>query len=178
MLRKTDFLWLLLWPLYQAIGTLRHEGSHALMALAQGARIQEFVFLPSISEDAGLLWGYVSWEGSTTWLTTAAPYLTDLLTYLVFFVICYCVVRIPRWLWLNLIIVGLISPLVDSLYNYQGGFWRPASDVARLLDVLPPLAVHLYFVATLLLYTAGLPVVFKHARMASRGGPKIGTAHA
>ena len=170
VLRRRDFLWLLLWPLYQSLGTIRHEGSHALMALAQGARIQQFVFLPSIGQDGGLLWGYVSYEGSTTWLTSAAPYFVDLLTYLVFFAICYSVQSLPRWLWLNLVIVGMISPMVNSLYNYQAGFWRPSSDVAQLLAVLPGPTVHLYFVATIAAYAAGLVVVFRYSRMALRGG--------
>lgn len=170
MLRKTDFLWLLLLPLYQSLGTLRHEGSHALVALIQGARIQNFVFLPSISQDRGLLWGYVSWEGQTTWLATAAPYLVDLLTYLVFFAICYYARNLRRWLWLNLVIVGMISPLVNSLYNYLRGFSNPFSDIARLLAILPQPVVHLYFAVTLVTYAIGLLVVFRYSRMASQGG--------
>jgi hypothetical protein len=35
---KKDFLWLLLFPVYQTIGMIRHEGSHALAAMADGLR--------------------------------------------------------------------------------------------------------------------------------------------
>jgi hypothetical protein len=33
VLKKTDLLWLLAYPIYQIIGTIRHEGSHALAGL-------------------------------------------------------------------------------------------------------------------------------------------------
>jgi hypothetical protein len=46
--QKSDMLWLLAYPLYQVIGTVRHEGSHALVALVEGAKIEQFVVLPSI----------------------------------------------------------------------------------------------------------------------------------
>jgi hypothetical protein len=40
--RWTDFLWLLLFPIYLVIGTARHEGSHALTGAVRGASIVEF----------------------------------------------------------------------------------------------------------------------------------------
>ena len=46
-MKKKDFLWLLLYPVYQTIGTFRHEGSHALAAMAEGAEVTQFVFWPS-----------------------------------------------------------------------------------------------------------------------------------
>jgi multidrug efflux pump subunit AcrA (membrane-fusion protein) len=96
--------------------------------------------------------------------------LVDLLTYLIFFAICFSVKSLRRWLWLNLVIIGMVSPLVNSVYNYQAGFWRPASDVAVLLAALPDLVVHLYFAATIVAYIAGLYGVFRYSRMASREG--------
>jgi hypothetical protein len=167
MLKPRDLLWLLLYPLYQVVGTIRHEASHAGMALLEGARIREFVFLPSF-EDGLIVWGYVRCEGPTTWLTTAAPYFVDLLTFAVFLVISLRV-RMPRWLWPNLVILGLLSPLLDSAYAYQNGFWRPGSDVGRLFRVLPPLAVHACFAATILGYALGLGLVFRRSRAAGAG---------
>jgi hypothetical protein len=41
VLKKADFLWLLAFPLYLLIGTLRHEASHALVGwLAEATSIQ------------------------------------------------------------------------------------------------------------------------------------------
>jgi len=33
MLQKRDLLWILAYPIYQIIGTIRHEGSHLLLCL-------------------------------------------------------------------------------------------------------------------------------------------------
>ena len=85
--QKSDLLWLLAYPFYQIIGTARHEASHAFVALVEGAKIEQFVILPSIVE-GHFVWGYVLWSGSTDWVALAAPYLCDLLTYLLFFFIC------------------------------------------------------------------------------------------
>jgi hypothetical protein len=159
MLKKADFLWLLAFPLYLLIGTLRHEASHALVGWLEGATITEFVFWPT-THRGRLLWGYVSFSGSTSWLMTAAPYVVDLLTFGLFFWLC---IRYPfqrRWLWLNAVIIGIISPLVNSTYNYQNAF-RGAGDIGHLLDVLPPTAVHAYMIGTIALYAIGLWLVFK-----------------
>jgi hypothetical protein len=166
MLRKRDLLWLLALPIYQTVGTVRHEGGHALMAMMEGARVKRFVFLPSIREGRGILWGYVRYDGDTTWLTTAAPYFLDLLTFALLFGLCMYARRLPRWVWLNLVILGIVSPLVNSLYNYLGGILRPGNDVARLLAALPNWSVHLYFILTLSSYVAGLVFAFKFSRMA------------
>ncbi|MCJ7621531.1 MAG: M50 family metallopeptidase, partial [Anaerolineae bacterium] len=110
-LHRKDLLWLLAYPLYQLIGSLRHEASHALVAVLQGARLQEFVFWPSFTGSA-FRWGYVSWSGSTSWVATAAPYLCDLATFALFFVICARWPLRGHWLWVNLVAIGLLCPLV------------------------------------------------------------------
>jgi hypothetical protein len=154
--KKKDLLWLLAYPVYQIIGTVRHEGSHALAAMAEGAKVTKFVFWPNF--DLGkFYWGYASWHGSTTWLTTAAPYFCDLITFFVALVIILEVKPRRRWLWFNILIIGMLSPLVNSAYNYFRGLaGSPNYDVGRLLSALNPTAVHLYFVLTLLLYAWGL----------------------
>ena len=157
-LQKRDVFWLLAYPIYQIIGTVRHEGSHALAAVAEGAKIEQFVILPSTA-GGHFFWGYVLWSGHTDWVPLAAPYLCDLLTYVVFFFMC---TRIPfrsHGVWVNLIILGLVSPLINSTYEYILSFTAPVSDVARLLSELPKLAVHSYFVVTLVLYVLGLVAI-------------------
>ncbi|MBW2248894.1 MAG: hypothetical protein JRF62_17295 [Deltaproteobacteria bacterium] len=176
MLQKRDLLWILAYPIYQIIGTIRHEGSHALVALLEGARVTEFVFWPSITK-YGFYWGYVRITGSTDWVFLAAPYLVDLLTFTVFFCVCmwllirrkwiwlmWLLIR-RKWIWLNLVIIGLISPLANSLYNYLGSP-EPNTDVGKLLDVLPGVVVHGYFWLTLSLYILGIFLVFKFSRTA------------
>jgi hypothetical protein len=155
MLRKTDFLWLLAYPVYQLAGTLRHEAAHALVARLEGARILEFVWWPTLTEKYGFLWGYVLWKGRTGWMTLAAPYIGDLVTCLIFFAVLIRFDLRPRWLKLNLVVIGLVSPLANSLYNYLGIF-RGQNDVGRLVLDLPAPAVHAYFLVTLSLFVIGL----------------------
>jgi hypothetical protein len=165
-LRRGDLVWILAYPLYQLIGTFRHEASHALVAFLQGARIREFVFWPA-STGSGFSWGYVSWSGPTTWMATAAPYLGDLVAFALFFRVCARVKLRSHWVWVNVVIVGMISPLVNSAYNYLNGL-RGRGDVASLLQELPNPAVHTYFVVTLLVYLAALAWTL-------RPGPAPGT---
>ncbi|MDZ7845215.1 MAG: M50 family metallopeptidase [Anaerolineales bacterium] len=159
-MKKTDLLWILAYPLYQLVGTLRHEASHAAAALLEGARVTEFVFWPTRG-----YWGYVRWEGSVSAATIGGPYLCDLLTFGVFFILCMTVRFKRRWVWLNAAAVGIISPLVNSFYNYWGGLRGP-NDVGKLLERLPPMFVHLYFWLTMGMYLAGLVLVFTWSRTA------------
>jgi hypothetical protein len=158
LLRKTDWLWVLLFPLYLILGTFRHEAAHALMARAQGAEIIAFTFWPSFGESGDFYFGYVIWRGSTTWLTLAAPYFQDVLTYLACGIPAYYCRFRRHWVWLNLVIIGLISPLVNSGYNYLFG-----SDVRKLLVALPDLPVHGFFLLGLGLGLLGLMLVFTSA---------------
>ena len=153
-MNKRDLLWFLAYPLYQIIGTFRHEGAHALGVLLFGGEITAFAVLPT-----NKYWGYVDWEGPTNIFITAAPYLLDLFTFLLFYVICMNFGFRRHWLWLNLVILGVISPLVNSAYNYGAAIGRP-NDIAALLHDLNPLLVHCYFILTILLYLQGLYFLF------------------
>lgn len=159
-MKKTDWLWALAYPLYQLIGTARHEAGHALVALAQGQEIVRFVFWPTNGR-----WGYVSINGSWTVPVVAGPYLLDALTFLVFFALCMLVLFKWRWLWINCIAVGIISPLVNSAFNYSG-FTNPSNDAGWLMRHLSPTLVHAYFWMTLMAYLIGLILVFTSSKMA------------
>lgn len=159
-MKKTDFMWILAYPIYQLFGTARHEAGHALVALAQGERIRQFVFWPTQGR-----WGYVMLSGSRTAPMIAGPYLLDALTFLVFFALCMFIMFKQRWLWINSIAVGIISPLVNSAFNYAG-FADPSNDVGWLLRHVPPTLVHAYFWMTLTAYLIGLILVFTSSRMA------------
>ncbi|MDF1500562.1 MAG: hypothetical protein P1P76_08840 [Anaerolineales bacterium] len=158
-MRWKDLLWGLAYPVYQVIGTFRHEAGHALAAIAFGGAIEEFVFLPTKG-----YWGYVRWEGPRNLFTNGAPYLLDLLTFLIFFVIC---MRLPfrrRWVWLNLVIIGAVSPLINTAYNYRPNPER-VNDVDVLLGDGNAIVVHTYFVLTILLYLAGIYILFTRAKI-------------
>ena len=45
MIRKRDWLWLLLLPIYLIISTYRHESAHAIAATMQGRGSHEIRFL-------------------------------------------------------------------------------------------------------------------------------------
>jgi peptidase M50B-like protein len=154
--QKSDLWWVLAFPLYELLTTARHEVSHALVALLEGAHIEKFVIFPSLV-DGHFLAGYVLWSGSTDWVPIAAPYLGDLITYVLCFVLCTRLCFRRHWVWVNLLILGLLSPLVNSGYNYVvTPLLRPGTDVEWLLHALPPWAVHAYFCVTLTLYLLGV----------------------
>jgi len=154
-MKRKDLLWVLAYPVYQIIGTIRHEGSHALAAMAEGAKVTKFVFWPNF-DLGGFQWGYAGWDGSTTWFTTAAPYFCDLITFFVALLIILEVKPRRRWLWFNVLIIGMVSSLANSAYNYFGGLHGSFNDVGVLLWHLNPIAVHLYFAVTLAFYAWGV----------------------
>ena len=158
-MRRRDLLWLFAYPFYQLIGTFRHEASHAILAIVEGAVIEELVFWPTITH-SGFRWGYVKWSGDVSWATTAAPYVCDLATFVLFFMICRRMRFKRHWVWVNLVVIGLISPTVNSAYNYINGI-RGGGDVSRLFGALPNQVIHSYFVITLLVYVVGLLLVLK-----------------
>ncbi|MBN1343031.1 MAG: hypothetical protein JXQ73_10150 [Phycisphaerae bacterium] len=168
--RRRDLLWLLGLPIYQILGTIRHEASHALAAMAEGAKITEFVFLPSMLPGYGFAWGYVDWDGNVSWFSSAAPYFCDLVTFLAVFPICLCVAFKRKWVWLNLTILGVVSPLANSLYCYIRAFQKPG-DVSYLRQVLVSSAVDGYFVVTATVYILGLLLVLCCSRTARGDRP-------
>jgi hypothetical protein len=158
-MHRKDLLWVLAYPIYQVIGTFRHEAGHALAAIAFGGVIEEFVFLPTKG-----YWGYVRWEGPHNLFTIGAPYLLDLLTFIIFFTVCMQLSFRRRWIWLNLVIIGVVSPLINSAYNCQQSPGR-GNDVTILLRDGNATMVHAYFTLTLSLYIVALYILFTHAKI-------------
>jgi hypothetical protein len=177
-LRRADLIWLLAYPLYQILGTIRHEGSHALAVILTGEHVDRFVFWPSML-GGRFFWGYVIASGDDNWAVWAAPYLCDLATFATCFVVCSRVAFARHWAWVNVVVLGLISPLVNSAYEYIKGL-RGDGDVAGLAQIMPPMVVHAYFVLTLLIYCVGLAHVLglwswiARRVMAARQGGRVG----
>ena len=173
-MHKRDWWWLLGLPIYQTIGTIRHEAGHALMALAMGGKVTEFVIFPGLTANGQLYFGYMRYDGPSHWLIIAGPYILDILTFVIFFAIT---MRLPfkhHWLWLNLVIFGVISPLVNSSYQYLKPLIGMQGDVPILFTKLPNNLIHAYFILTLGLYAAGVVMVFKQSQhIQSRGAKHV-----
>lgn len=163
-MRKCDGWWLLGLPIYQTIGTIRHEAGHALMALALGREVTEFVFFPGFTQQGQLYFGYMGYTGRSHWLIVAGPYILDVLTFFVFYMITMWLPFKRHWLWLNLVIFGLISPLANSTYQYIKPLIGMNGDVPFLFNELPAFAVHGFFILTLTIYIVGLVSVFRRSR--------------
>jgi len=130
--------------------TGRHEASHALAAWLEGVPVREMKLLPGIHPDAGFYFGNVIYQGDTSRVVRAAPYVVDGLLLLG---VAGLTTTIRGWrrYRLPILLFGVVSPLVDLVYSYQVGMWRSSTDVADLSGTLPPVTVHLYFLATIAL---------------------------
>lgn len=164
-IRTSDLLWLLAYPFYQVIGTIRHEGSHALVGILEGANVADFVFLPRFGGRAWVVWGHVSFHGPHSWLTSAAPYFCDLVTFVLSFLLLYACVVKRHWLWINVVAIGLLGPVFNSLWNYAKLFhpYGVYGDANHLVAVLPPMLVHSYFLLTITAYVVGTTLILKGA---------------
>jgi hypothetical protein len=94
------------------------------VGLAQGGRISGFSVLPS---DRG--WGFVQFQGGQIdWLTFAAPYLGDALVFAVGYVWAFRIPPDRRWLFVNVLVIMMLSPLINTTYNSVGGLASSGSD--------------------------------------------------
>lgn len=154
LMNKIDWLWALAFPHYLLIGTLRHEMLHAVVAALEGSQILEIVFWPTLNAKGGIQWGYVRWQEDTNWLCLAAPYFCDLLIAIITLIILMLISMHRHWLWINLMAIGLASPIVNSTFNYILG-----SDGVKLRAAIPPMWVHGYFLITIFFYIGALGLV-------------------
>jgi hypothetical protein len=100
---------------------------------------------PGVHPELGFYFGYVVHSGESNSLTDGAPFLSDVLLALAAFLWSRSL-RVGSRLRLAVILLGIVSPLMDLAYNYQGGLWRPGTDVWNLLQQLPAVPVHAFFV--------------------------------
>jgi hypothetical protein len=153
---RKDWLWILGLPVYVLIGTARHELSHALAAMLEGAHVEKIHLIPSLAPDRGLLWGYVNWSGATTWIPLAAPYFCDLLTFLLGTWLFCARITMPRWLRIQIFVIGVVSPAVDSSFNYLGLLHNHLSDAARVAAAVPHFWVVAWVTLSLAVYGVGI----------------------
>ena len=170
-LHMSDLVWFLAYPLYQVIGTIRHEGSHAIVGILEGHRVKEFVFLPRFGGRPWVIWGYVRFDGQYSWLTSAAPYFCDIITFALAFYLLHTYIFKRHWVWMNVVAIGLFGPLINSVYNYTTLFYT-WGDLNHLVAVLPRIVVHSYFLATIMAYVAGTIFVLLGARLRCPGNKR------
>lgn len=124
---KVLLIHLLAYPIYQILGTLRHEGAHAIAAMLYGFRIIEFKVFPHVA-DGKWYFGHVYYDTGGEEPSSnihLAPYYVD--------VICgvalAAVLRLVEfsnvhWALFALIMLG-VSPVLDTGYNVMKWFlWR------------------------------------------------------
>jgi len=124
-----DLLWhLLAYPVYQILGTIRHEACHAIVARSFGASIVEFKFLPHRREGKWNF-GYVRWVGDLDRgqrnFVKKAPYLLG-----VVMIVCgvwlHTLYEFKEFHWFVFATVMLVvSPVVDLVYNlFKALVWK------------------------------------------------------
>ena len=158
-LRRGDFLWLLFLPGYMMVNTLRHELSHALVAWLVGARVLAINVIPGW-QLGHFSFGYVILEENAGWLVVAAPYLCDLILFIAVFGLLKFKRFEQRWVSINLVMMGLFSPL----YNSLSGFFNSNTvynDVARLMTVLSELKVFYAFLFVISFYLIALRKLYQ-----------------
>ena len=152
MFKKSDVTWLLGAPFYILINSLWHQLASILLVWMTGGKVLSMSFLPIFSNSGWLRFGAVTWQGGIDCLILSAPYFADLLIFFCFAAIIYNFRIKHRWVLINLFIIGLLFPFVNSGYNYfLSAFMK--TDIIHIIELMPfEEVVHLYFVATLVGY--------------------------
>ena len=152
------------------ITTMRHEGAHALVTWLQGVPIHEMKLLPGVHPEQGFYFGYVSRGDGGNWMIDAAPFAAAVAWFLFFAPLYRRTPRHSKWRT-PLFVVGMVSPIADLAYNYQGGLWRRGTDVWDLFQVLPAWWVHgayLLAISWMIVYTRRLGPVTRRNVSADR----------
>jgi len=139
--RKRDLLWLLAFPFYLTVGTFRHEGSHILAALAQGRDVFYLTVFPSLQTQT---WGstIIERDGAGTEIVDVSPYFVDAFLFAAFFII---LMRVPcrrHWLWINLLILGPMTSVIDTANNYLALVRHEHGDLVPLENLMNPYLFH------------------------------------
>lgn len=112
---------LLLYPVYQILGTLKHEGAHALVGVAQGLRVLEFHVLPE-RVNGQWFWGRVLMSGRLSPLGFLAPYIVDVIVFTIGVLTAghwvsgdWWITHV--WMFFMTMILLVVLPIVDLIYN-------------------------------------------------------------
>jgi len=141
-----------IWPVLIYYTLIRHELCHALGAKLLGGKINEIRVLPGYNDELGFFWGYVSYSMDPHWFVKALPFLVDLFS----LVLGYLLIRkfATTWTQITVRLAALfliLSPIFDLVYNYQSIFWRESADSYELAEMISPVVVHLFFLVSIAL---------------------------
>ena len=135
---------LLLYPLYQILGTIRHEGlGHALAASIAGLKVTEIVVYPHRHEGRWCF-GWVQYrftpevptQDAIPKYVSIAPYIVVLL-YTVLGIILALTVEFRMHAFLAIQINLVLSPVLDTLYNLLKYKLKGTGDFARYFEPRP-----------------------------------------
>jgi hypothetical protein len=135
-------------PIYQILGTIRHELSHAVAFWASGYGVKELRLLPHFDKDGTFHWGHIVPDprmgAQHTLHMHLAPYYTDVILIGIWAVLAMIVGQRTEMLSginqleYNLLLMGtillLVSPVVDIAYNVYRCLWHKAGDFARAAE--------------------------------------------
>jgi len=164
VIKRTDIFYVLAIPIYFLIAATRHEFSHGIAAVLLGGYITEIQILPMNHPEMGLVFAYINVDGLKphwdNWVIYAAPYLCDVVLFLLSFLFCILMNHMPRWLWLNCFIIGILSPLINTANNYMRVltkyiFARQDNDVTILMVYFPAVMVHMLFLGIITVFVVG-----------------------
>jgi hypothetical protein len=137
-------LWphLLAYPIYQVLSTIRHELAHALAAVLSGWEVTEIGIFPSKRNDKWY-WGYCSWSHPTDPRRRPNVHMSLAPYYVNAAVLCagaglvmHLHSRFPPHAWIAFIILFIISPVVDTLYNLLKWKIKGCGDFQSAVDTL------------------------------------------
>lgn len=123
-------MWLALAPGYMMVDTLRHEISHAIVAWLAGVQVLVIHFLPG-KQLGYFSFGYIILGDNASWLIYAAPYFCDLILFTAAYFLLRHVRFRRRWMAVNLVSIGLVSPLFNSFSGFINSF-SITNDVTHL----------------------------------------------
>ncbi len=138
-------LWhLLAYPLYQILGSLRHELSHAVVVWCTGGRVTSFCFWPGML-DGRFFWGYIRFEypegiDSTKYRRKigVAPYILDLILVASWVVMTRLVdpefMSLDNHLFLFATMAMLVSSVVNTLWALLKYAFTRTGDFAWVFD--------------------------------------------
>lgn len=132
------FWHLLAYPLYQIVSTFRHEGSHAAEVWFHGGVVVQFKILPHFYR-GDFYWGRVRWitpfSAAYALAILRAPYAVNAASIAWGFVLARAIavglVQMNHWTRFGLIML-LVSPAIDTLYNAGKWLFRGTGDFARM----------------------------------------------
>lgn len=124
------------YPIYQLLGTIKHELAHAVAFKLSGFGIQEFRILPFRNNDGTFFWGCVTPEIKDGARDNVhiyyAPYYVDFVLIVTGLLFGFCLrshIDLATFTTLEVnglitaVMLTIVSPIVDILYNLYK-YWR------------------------------------------------------